>query len=71
MKKFSGILLLLLGILVLFTGCSSEKQCAKWETKSNGTIRDCSKIKGYYEKMDCELKNDKVSSTQECVEWVE
>ena len=62
----------IIGVLILFcivlTGCSSEKQCTKWVTKSNGTIQDCSKMSGY-EKTYCELKNQEVSSTQECVKW--
>lgn len=64
--------ILMLGILfccsIALTGCG-EKQCSKWETKSNGVVQDCSKISGQYEKLYCEQKNAKIKTTEECVEW--
>lgn len=68
MKKFFKLFIVLM-LCIFAVGCSSnEKQCAKWKTTTTGG-RDCSTIKGQYEKMYCELYQEDVKTTQECVEW--
>ena len=67
MKRKICLITLFLVSCFCLTGCGKE-ECVKWETTTNGVMRDCSNLSSY-EQVSCELENRKIKTTQECVEW--